>query len=367
MTPACYGRAMGDSLASVDFFFRGIGVGALLILAFTGWRSAATRDARIASLLGGVSLAAWLVTEADPLWAAFGNSPLVVIPAYPISGAFWLFIAVMFADRRVTWATLAPALALFVTGFVMSYAPREIAAPLWVLRNAAGALLSAHAAYLIARSWRGDLVDGRRRLRAPLLGVGALFGVFEVGIAFSYRIAPNRLWLLFDVGEPYGGLFVSLLALVTTVILLQARTEVFGAVRRPEAVADGRAEAADRLLLDKLNACMAAGSWRREGLTIGELADQLGEPEHRVRRLINRRLGHRNFADFLNGHRIEAAKVRLADPAEARTTVATIAFDLGYGSLGPFNRAFRTATGETPTAWRRQALAQTSPDLQAAG
>jgi len=356
---------VGDSLASVDFFIRGIGVGAMLILAFTGGRSAATRDARIASLLGGISLAAWMVTEADPLWRAFGDSPLVMIPAYPISGAFWLFIAVLFADKRVTLATLTPALVLFVSGFVMSYSPQEIAAPLWILRNAAGALLSAHAAYLIALSWRGDLVDGRRRLRAPLLGAGALFGVFEVGIAFSYRIAPNRLWLLFDVGEPYGGLFVSVLALLTTVVFLQARTEVFGAVRRPEAAADGRAETADRLLLEKLNAFMAAGNWRREGLTIGELAGQLGEPEHRVRRLINRRLGHRNFADFLNGYRIEAAKARLADPREARTTVAAIAFDLGYGSLGPFNRAFRTATGATPSEWRRQALAA-SPDLQQA-
>ena len=37
----------------------------------------------------------------------------------------------------------------------------------------------------------------------------------------------------------------------------------------------------------------------------------------------------------------------------------------GYGSLGPFNRAFRAATGATPTEWRRQAL-QASPELQEA-
>ena len=66
----------------------------------------------------------------------------------------------------------------------------------------------------------------------------------------------------------------------------------------------------------------------------------------------------------MNGHRIEAAKRRLADPAEARTTVAAIAFELGYGSLGPFNRAFRAATGATPTEWRRQALGAASPILE---
>jgi AraC family transcriptional regulator len=40
-----------------------------------------------------------------------------------------------------------------------------------------------------------------------------------------------------------------------------------------------------------------------------------------------------------------------------------IAFDLGYGSLSTFNRAFRRATGATPTVWRRAAL-QTWVDLE---
>jgi AraC-like DNA-binding protein len=86
------------------------------------------------------------------------------------------------------------------------------------------------------------------------------------------------------------------------------------------------------------------------------LARDLGTPEHRLRRLINLRLGHRNFADFVNGYRISAAKDRLANPADAETTIAVIAFDLGFGSLSPFNRAFRATTGSTPTRWRAEAL-----------
>jgi AraC-like DNA-binding protein len=101
---------------------------------------------------------------------------------------------------------------------------------------------------------------------------------------------------------------------------------------------------------------MAEGAWRNEDLTIRSLADQLETQEHRLRRLINLRLGHRNFADFVNGYRIEAAQRRLADPAEAQTTVAAIAYDVGYGSLSPFNRAFRRMTGSTPTTWRAEAL-----------
>jgi AraC-like DNA-binding protein len=37
--------------------------------------------------------------------------------------------------------------------------------------------------------------------------------------------------------------------------------------------------------------------------------------------------------------------------------VLTIALDAGFQSIGPFNRAFKAATGVTPTEFRRQALA----------
>jgi AraC-like DNA-binding protein len=36
--------------------------------------------------------------------------------------------------------------------------------------------------------------------------------------------------------------------------------------------------------------------------------------------------------------------------------VLTIALDLGFGSIGPFNRAFKDATGMTPTEFRRAHL-----------
>jgi AraC-like DNA-binding protein len=59
--------------------------------------------------------------------------------------------------------------------------------------------------------------------------------------------------------------------------------------------------------------------------------------------------------------RIDAAKAMLVAPDSAGRTIAAIAFDLGFGSLGPFNRAFRDATGLTPTEYRRTNSAQSSP------
>jgi AraC-like DNA-binding protein len=93
--------------------------------------------------------------------------------------------------------------------------------------------------------------------------------------------------------------------------------------------------------------------YRHDNVTIGTLASKLGIPEYRLRRLINQRLGYRNFNVFLNEHRIAEAKAALADPSQAEVPVITIAMDAGFQSLGPFNRAFKAITGVTPTEYRR--------------
>jgi AraC-like DNA-binding protein len=110
---------------------------------------------------------------------------------------------------------------------------------------------------------------------------------------------------------------------------------------------------AEHVLKLKLDAAMTGGLYRNSGLTIGALAEQLGVPEHRLRALVNQRMGYRNFSAFLNAHRIADARAWLGDPEKVDLPVLTIAMDLGYGSLAPFNRAFRDATGQTPSEYRK--------------
>ena len=95
--------------------------------------------------------------------------------------------------------------------------------------------------------------------------------------------------------------------------------------------------------------------YRDERLSVSSLALKLKLPEHRLRRLINQQLGHRNFNAFVNRWRLAEAKAALADPAQLATPISTIALDAGFGSLGPFNRAFKADTGLTPTEYRAQA------------
>jgi len=80
----------------------------------------------------------------------------------------------------------------------------------------------------------------------------------------------------------------------------------------------------------------------------------LAIPEYRLRALINKRLGYRNFNALLHEYRLRDACAWLADPTKAHLPILTIALEVGYQSVAPFNQAFREAKGCTPSVYRRQ-------------
>jgi AraC-like DNA-binding protein len=93
--------------------------------------------------------------------------------------------------------------------------------------------------------------------------------------------------------------------------------------------------------------------YRDEGLGVAPLASRLKIPEYRLRRLINQGLGYRNFTSFVNGYRLAETMSALADPSQKQVPILTIALDAGFGSIAPFNRAFKAHTGRTPSEFRR--------------
>jgi AraC-like DNA-binding protein len=110
-------------------------------------------------------------------------------------------------------------------------------------------------------------------------------------------------------------------------------------------------------LLDALRTLMEVGkAYREDALSIASLSRRLGVQEYRLRRLINGQLGHRNFSAFVNSYRLAEAAAALADSGQAEVPVLTIALDAGFGSIGPFNRAFKAHTGLTPSEYRRAHL-----------
>lgn len=87
-------------------------------------------------------------------------------------------------------------------------------------------------------------------------------------------------------------------------------------------------------------------------LKVAGLAKRLMEPDYKVSRAISAGLGQPNFNRFINRYRVQHAQNLLADPSECDQPILEIALASGFASLGPFNRAFKDRTGQTPRAYR---------------
>ncbi|MCE9521148.1 MAG: helix-turn-helix domain-containing protein [Alphaproteobacteria bacterium] len=353
---------MPDVILTAEFVLRGMAIGALAATGVALFRAGANSSMRIAGSLFTLSTIAYVVNSSHVLRSMLGvyDAPLTLL-SLGGGGYFWLFVITLFQDRPISLQTLAPAALLTVVGIAGIATEPPVRNGVWIVHNLIEIALSVHALYVIYDSWRGDLVEARRRLRGPFLGVVSVYTIAMSGIEIGESVGVEAWWY-----SLVGGGVMALFCLAGSFVFLEARTAIFGRAAPAAATAAPidapRIDPADRMTLEKLAEAMDKGQvWKDETLTIGSLAEKVGVPEHRLRRLINDNLGHRNFAAFVNTRRIEAAKQTLADPAQARTTVAAIAFDLGFGSLGPFNRAFKEATGKTPTQWRRDALDNASP------
>jgi AraC-like DNA-binding protein len=207
-------------------------------------------------------------------------------------------------------------------------------------------------------SWSADLVEGRRRLRLFIVSATALYG----GMNAILQMLMSGREVADAANTANAALLAGIVAAICYSMMRVNAPDLFTAAPATAAVADVRgasmaaqeSSAADQRLVDALMRLMADERiYRHDNITIGTLATKLAVPEYRLRRLINQRLGYRNFNVFLNNHRIEEAKAALADPSQAEVPVITIAMDAGFQSLGPFNRAFKATTGVTPTEYRR--------------
>ncbi|MEO1240996.1 MAG: helix-turn-helix domain-containing protein [Pseudomonadota bacterium] len=274
---------------------------------------------------------------------------------------FWWFARSLFEDDfRWTWLKVAPFIALTVMHAPLAFGDlADVSRIEMVVHSALSITLLGHAVWIALNNRDDDLVDPRRRFR---LAFAVVVGVAGIVIAIGENIhmavgLPRWVTLVHAIG-------LSVLTYFFAFWMLHANRALFGPVAgAPETQAvraasepQGQLSPTDRLAFDKLAALMESGVYREEALSVAKLADKVGVPEHQLRRLINRELGFRNFSAFLNARRVEDAKLQLADPSMAKKQVLQIALDLGYGSIAPFNRAFKSATGQTPTEFRKEKL-----------
>lgn len=363
-----------------------LGITAGILMAMAG---AMLRAPRPAARWTGFAFFACSALFAIKLW----NDQVQMIPqelmfvigiiAMTSVGWFFLMVLALFGDVE----RFRPALFLAPASMALCGLANVLRIPglmplFWVITTTLQATLSIWAIVIVMRSWKDDLVESRRRLRGP----------FMVAVAF-YILTLNGFDILEMIGSTpdwYPIFNAALFAAIVfggALVFLDPREAMFGAEpgeshapqlsvqptrqsasaaeARPDTRPNGAAPELDRAAkadLERLECLMSKDQvWKEEGLTIASLALRAGMPETQLRRLINDCLGYRNFPSYVNAHRIAAAKSRLSDPVEARVSISSIAYDIGFASLGPFNRAFKEEAGVSPSEWRRKALGIGSP------
>ncbi len=340
-------------LADIDLMIRGAVIG-ISVLTFAILSSNA-RTRRKSLSLGAISLVlAGEMTKASgigPVWSPEAMDPAVFLSHFMPLALTW-FVLDLFLEppeRREAARAFYPFAGVLVVMCFEPFQVPRVQVPLTLL-------LFVGLAYVVMRSARDDLVENRRSFRVVFILMIMLFGITKTITGVWFDTGTRPVWLPTSFAAT-----ILMFEVVFAYWVLRPGGSLWSSdeAPRPRAEPD-TTDLIDTHLLGQIDRAMKDELWRREGLIIGDMADELNVPEHRLRRAINRDLGYRNFPAFVNGYRIAAAKAALAAPENARKTILEIAYDVGFASLGPFNKAFRAMTGTSPRDYRRSALGDTS-------
>lgn len=337
----------------LDMILRGSSIGLLVLLAGLLWRAPIGGEGRLSIVAVALAESAHLLKTAPiPL----DLPPLLMANVTLFSSLMpnaitWLIVTIFLDPPGKRWPWLVASSAVSAHYYLYEVAPHLVGN----IPSGFSALVLFGALFGLAIiSSRDDLVECRCRARPGFAAAIAGLGILLTG-------TQTFDWM--GLGTPSAALMASAGTFAVTfafaIWILRPDTTLWPGVQPVETTPQpSAAPPIDTMLATRISTVMAAGIWREEGLTIGALATRLNVPEHRLRRAINTGLGHRNFSAFINRARIHAAMAQLQDPEQADTTVLEIAYDVGFASLGPFNRAFRAETGQSPTEFRRTAFTQ---------
>jgi AraC-like DNA-binding protein len=280
---------------------------------------------------------------------------LLVMASCATCGWSWLLARALFrhpGQRESPWP-LAAVILLTATGAFLQIAGGSDD-PLTHMAGNLQQLLSSTVLLLAIteslRTWRRDLRRYERRFRLAFAG------------AYAALVIVSAVWINQSPEGSFGAragddvkIVCALLAMLLAGLALRYRhahplPAQGEAKRRPPT-----AEAQD--LAARIRALMAAHSLHATAsLKVADLAQRLDVPEYKVTLCITGALGFRNFNQMVNHWRLERAMSMLSNPRCEGLPVLSIALDCGFGSIGPFNRAFKAQTGKTPTQFRGEAL-----------
>lgn len=301
--------------------------------------------------LGMTMLRPWLPGMPD--WVYW----LATLGGCATCNVYWLFSRALFrGDDGVHQRHVLAALGIAGLIVVHRIAERAEGGTTGLWTTMAGALLTLASSTVLAlaffealRGWQPAMPREEKRLR---LGFMAVYGSCVLGGTLSGALADSMPDLAVVRPSVVAGCALSILVFSLWALQVRRRHPWPAALPAPDAPPAKVATPEDRRLADAiLHLLEDDQAYREPELRVADLAARLGVVEYRVSRAITQGLGEDNFNRLVNRYRIAHACRLLADSSSA-DTVLEICLASGFASLGPFNRAFKAATGSTPSAYR---------------
>lgn len=297
--------------------------------------------------LGLLFLALALRVSKSVLWAFWDETPLWLLnlgfAAHAAIGPFLLLyvlteLKIINPKRLIHYLHLVPALILVFGGFTLE--------EFWY-RGGYGVLLYQSLTYVILSIGFFFYIQGKRQtISIDFTWIITLsFGVFILNFAYfsnyilgltSYMLGP----LIYSV-IIYGLSFYG---------LKQHRLFMAEQHKKKYKNINLSKEDSDRYL-SKVYALMDAKPYLENEFNLNTLSGSTKIPKHILSHLFNERL-NQSFPDFINGYRVNEAKIRLTDPGYEHQTIASVAYDCGFNSLSSFNTAFKKFESRTPSEFK---------------
>lgn len=271
----------------------------------------------------------------------------------------WLFTYSLFDDETNLGYKKLVLVAVYITSCLlegmMAYEQMFGFEALELARRFLMILFACHAIYIAYSGFSTDLVEKRREMRLPF--VIAMTTIVLAVIILSY-LTDNRD--IFEIAIA-AFIYISITYFNFTYFrLFKDSPEIFSLVvsssekiNRFKNIKNGK----DAVIIENLKNKMKENKYyKNQGLTILDLAKVLSIHEYQLRKLINKTLKYKNFNQFVNGFRIDEAKVCLENSNKQYIPISTIAYDTGFSSLSTFNKAFKDHVGMSPTTYRNRFL-----------
>lgn len=341
----------------IDLFFRFASVGGLLFISLVWLEKSVSLHLWISRCLL-CCLSGYLLLTAPIDNAIYGNfRGLFLLLTELLPYCLWLYVFALIKPeirtKDIPWSIKALMCCNFLW-FLYFFGVLQGRGNFHQANHIFGIVIYCYIAFMAIYDFQDDLVQQRRKLRVAVATFIGAYGFFLTLLElFDDSMRVSYLFSVINSATIFVLIFVFSIFWAKTKNNSAQPTKILTG-SMPQGLDNDSIPDIFASNLEKMKVLMTQQFYTQSNLTIGVLAEALGMHEHRLRLLINKHLGYQNFSGFLNSHRISAAKTILKDPEQARLPVLTIALELGYGSIGPFNRAFKQTTGLTPSEYRKK-------------